>query len=221
MKTWLKANVPGLYYRFYATRFTTMAGHNVEYAFSCEGERYYCFTTGYSAYYERYMACLDKINELQQNVDKELLVEHCARMREFLNKGELTHAAAMNEYLAQRLDYMGNVELLYKLASAWYFTDKENLYTYDPVIGDQKIEIWKRHKEALAFFLKNQLEKFMPSPAGLLDTIQNYTEGMNLEELGRLRHQLPILLKMGAKKDTISLLQSRMETLQNWLKSNE
>jgi len=214
MKTWLKKNVPAIYYKVYTTRFSTLAGHNVEYAFSCEGKRYYCFTNGPMVYYERYMAILDKIREMEQNVDREFLKLHCQKVREFLNKGELSHAAALNEYLAQRLDYMGNVQLLYKLAGVWFFTDEENVYTYDPVVGDAKIEIWKRHREVLAFFLKSPLRPYLPCPDTLLDTILDYTKSMNLEEIGRLRSALPIMQKMGAKSSTISTLKSRLETLE-------
>lgn len=221
MKTWLKRNLPALYYRLYRTQFVTLPGHNVEYAFSCEGKRYYQFTNGPLMYYERYMAAMDKIRELEQNVDREFLEVWCRTATEFLNKGELVNVAAMVHQLAQRINYMGNLELLYKLASVWFFTDEENVYTYDPVVGDRKIEVWKQHADVLAFFLKSPLRHYLPSPDTLLGNIQSYTKGMTLEEIGQWRFRLPILSKLGVGSDTISSIESRLRSREEWLKSVE
>lgn len=190
------------------------AGHDIEPAFFANGRWYYKFITGYNAYYERYMASMDRIAEMDQRVDKKYLDLFLKTMTEYLNKGDLVNLSILKQHLEDRRKYLLNVELLYNLASVWYFDKSENPYTYNYDYADKKIALWRQDKEALAFFLKSPLVKFMPPHNILEDNIQPYLKAAALDEIQQLSFHLQQLLKTASGSEAISMLKLRLQELE-------
>lgn len=192
-----------------------MPEHQVSLAFTtADGTEYFCFTTGFNSYYERYMAGMDRINEIEQRVDKKYLDDFQKYLDEYINKGDLKNIAILNHNLRERRQYVFNQELLYNLASVWFFDKEENCYTYDYEYADQKIAKWKKEKDVLAFFLQTELINFMPPLNISMDQIAAYTKGGSIKDLQILKYHLSQLSKKSSDKELISTLELQIAELE-------
>jgi hypothetical protein len=189
--------------------------HQVEFAFKgSDGTEYYHLTTGYNSYYERYMAFTDRMAEIEQRVDNKYLKTYLKVNKDYLNKGDLVNASIAAKHLEDRMNYICNVELLYNLASVWFFDKSENPYTYDYVYADQKIKRWKRDAELLVFFCQTPLKDYMPLPDTLIANIKTYEKGQYLEEIRQLKFHLRNLSKESKNPETTLMLESRVTELE-------
>ncbi len=195
--------------------------HPLMYVFSIGDKHYFQFVNPQSLYYERYMAMEDKFREAEMKVTEDFLQEFVKSMRVYLNKGELSEIGNMIIYLEQRLNYLPSVEQLYNICSVWFFDQNESPYTFDHQYAWNKIELWKQHKEALAFFLQTDLQKFFPSWAGLEISIQSYTKAIAQQEKMHLTYHLQKLSKLGVDQDLANSIESRLETLRTLIASVE
>lgn len=202
----------------YKTQWVTQPGHETEYAFESGGVSYYCFSDNFNAYYERYMAAMDAINSLEQRVTREYLERHTTLVDEYVNAGKLSLIAVCNHNLRERMQHICNVDLLYQLASVWYFSKEENCYTWNPEIAERKIAQWKKDKEVLSFFLQSPLKLYMPLPNSFNEILlTQYTQGQNLEELSALRFHLLQITETPKNKDLRSILLSKIAQLEKLL----
>lgn len=189
--------------------------HQVEFAFKgIDGTEYYQFTTGYNSYYERYMAFMDRLSEIEQRVDKNYLDRFQKTLDEYLNKGSLKDIAVLNKHLADRRAYIGNVELIYNLASVWFFDKSENPYTYDYGYADEKIRKWRNDKDSICFFLTTPLRHYLPLPDTLVQNIKTYEKGQYVSELQTLKHHLQALSSLTKNTELISTYQLRVTELE-------
>ena len=214
----MKFNLKRFFPFLYRTQWVTQPGHETEFAFESGGVEYFCFSDNFNAYYERYMAAMDAINALEQRVTREYLERHTALVDEYVNAGKLSLIAVVNHNLKERMSHISNVELLYQLASVWYFSKEENCYTWNPEIAERKIAQWKKDKEVLSFFLKSPLKRYMPLPDSFSETLlTQYTKGQNLQELSTIKYHLLQITETPKNKDLRSILLSRIAQLKSLL----
>ncbi len=213
MKNFFKKIFPFLW----QTRWAVQPGHQVVLAFTSDGVDYYKFETGYNSYYERYMAGMDRINEIEQRVDAKYLDTFQKLLDEYLKKGDLVNCVIANNNLRERRQYIFNVRLLYNLASVWFFDKSENCYTYDYEYAEKKIARWMKDKDLLAFFLQTELMKFMPLPDTVKENLEIYLKGQNLKDLSILRYHLSQLSDNPKNKELISSIQSQVLELEGYL----
>ncbi len=199
------------------TKWNIQPEHQVVLAFTSDGVDYYKFETGYNSYYDRYMAAMDRINEIEQRVDAKYLDFHQKATDEYLNKGSLTNISILNNNLKERRQYIFNQRLLYNLASVWFFDKSENCYTYDYEYADKKIARWRKDKNLLAFFLQTELAKYMPLPDTVKENLEIYLKGQNLKDLSILRYHLSQLSDNPKNKELISSIQSQVLELEGYL----
>jgi len=212
LKNFIKKIFPFLY----QTRWAVQPEHQVVKAFTSDGVDYYKFETGYNAYYERYMACMDRINEIEQRVDAKYLDSYQKMLDEYLRKGDLVNASILNNNLRERRQYIFNVKLLYNLASVWFFDKTENCYTYDYEYADKKIARWMKDKELLAFFLQTELAKFMPLPDTVKENLEIYLKGQGLKDLSSLKYHLSQLSDNPKNKELILSIQLQVSELEEY-----
>lgn len=213
MKNNLKRFLPFLY----RTSFVTQPGHETELAFVSGGVEYFKFTNDLDVYIERYFAALDAINAIEQRVTREYLVTHVDLMTEYLDKGKLSLAAVLNHNLKERISHLFNVDLLYQLASVIYFDRNENCYNYNVEYNEKKIALWRKDKEALAFFLAQPCGSYMPSPTTHGLSIPTYTRAQQNEMLSHLKFHLLQLSDSPKTSALISTLQSQILRLEELL----
>lgn len=199
------------------TNWNVQPEHRVALAFSSGGVDYYKFETGYNSYYERYMAAMDRINEIEQRVDAKYLDIYQKTLDDYLRKGDLVNASILNNNLRERRQYIFNVRLLYNLASVWFFDKSENCYTYDYDYAEKKIAKWMKDKDLLAFFLQTELVKFMPLPDTVKENIMIYLKGQNIQDLSMLKYHLSNLSDNPKNKELISSIQSQVLVLEDCL----
>lgn len=198
------------------TRWTIQPEHQVTLAFTSDGVDYYKFETGYNSYYERYMAAMDRINEIEQRVDAKYLDLYQKTLDEYLRKGDLVNASILNNNLRERRQYIFNVKLLYNLASVWFFDKSENCYTYDYEYAEKKIAKWMKNKELIAFFLQTELAKFMPLPDTVKENMLTYLKGQGLNDLSKLKYHLSNLSDNPKNKELILSIQLQVSELEEY-----
>lgn len=211
MKFSLKKIFPFLY----RTKFHVQPGHEVELAFVSDGVEYFRFVDNFSCYAERYFAALDAINALEQRVDKDYLKIHIGLTKEYLNKGDLSKIAVLNHNLEERMTHISNVDLLYTLASVWYFSKEENVYTYNYEFAEKKIARWRADKDVLAFFFKSPLRNYLPlSDTFIQNTLPTYTASQRKEWIQILKYHLSTLSGNNSNSALISDIQSKINQLE-------
>lgn len=213
MKNFFKKIFPFLF----KTTWSVQPEHQVVKAFTSNGVDYYKFSTGYNAYYERYMAGMDRINEIEQRVDTKYMDTFQKLLDQYLNKGELSNIAILNNNLRERRQYVFNVELLYNLASVWFFDKSENCYTYDYEYAEKKIARWKKDKDLLAFFLQTELKNYIPLPDIVSKNMLTYLKGQGIKDLQTLKYHLSNLSDNPKNKELILSIQSQVTELEGYL----
>jgi hypothetical protein len=114
--------------------------------------------------YERGFMALAAYEECRMGVNREYLEAHTSRVREILTsqKVDIFEVHKLNEQLKERMLFVADADLLYKLASVVFFDKKENPLIYEPEYNRRKIEFWKKHKGVADFFLQMPLKKLIP-----------------------------------------------------------
>lgn len=162
----------------YKTDWTTKPDHEIKLAFvGSDGTEYFEFISGYSCYYERYNAILDRLAEIDCKVDKAYLDDFQAIMKEYLTKGDLYNASILLKNLEDRRNYIFNQELLYDLATVWYFDKSENCYAYNTEYAEIKKKRWKEEKGRLSFFFAESYRKIHALTSGLENEFRDLGKG--------------------------------------------
>jgi len=68
----------------------------------------------------------------------------------------------LNNQLSERLEFIYDTDLVYKLASVVYFDEKENPEDYDWTYNQKKIDKWKKDKSINDFFLTMPIADLVP-----------------------------------------------------------
>lgn len=138
--------------------------HVIEHAFGIGGIDYYRFNDVFSLPYERGLMAITFYEELRMKCTYDNLKLHTEAMRKLLNepKIDIYKINALNEMLAERLNMVTDVDLLYKLASVVFFDKNENPCLYEMDYNQKKIEQWKKHKGVNDFFLQKPLQELIP-----------------------------------------------------------
>jgi hypothetical protein len=138
--------------------------HILEYAFTVAGKDYYRHNDVFNLPYERGLMALAAYEECRMGVNREYLDAHTAKVREILSaqKVDIFELHRLNEQLKERLVFVHDTDLLYKLASIVFFDKNENPAVYEPDYSRAKIEFWKKHRGAADFFLQKPLRELIP-----------------------------------------------------------
>lgn len=138
--------------------------HVIKHAFAVGGVDYYQFDDVFSLPYERGLMALTFYEELRMKCSYDNLKLHVEAMRKMLNEPRINIYAinALNEMLAERLNMVTDVDLLYKLSSVVFFDKNENPCIYELDYNRKKIEQWKKHKGMNDFFLQKPIVELIP-----------------------------------------------------------
>lgn len=214
MKLSLKKIAPFLY----RTAWNVQPGHEVEKAFTSNGVEYFCFSNGMNAYFERYQAAMDAINQLELRVDRRYLELHVELTKDYIRAGKLDMVAVLNRNLEERMNHISNVDMLYALASVWYFSKEENVYTYNHEYAEKKIAAWRKDKEVLAFFFKSPLRRYMPLEDTFIEnTLPTFTKGQRLQLKAALNYHLSNLREGKENAGLRSKILSQIQALDEML----
>lgn len=163
----------------------------IDKAFIANGKQYYCFNKDLNMPWGRYMFQQTFLYEQNLRLEVSLLDKYMENLTKVLNgnKGviELGKAFQIIGQIQSRCKLAFEVDTTYRLASAIYFDDSEDLYTYDKHYNDTKIAAWKEAK-MVDFFYMMPMKEFLnlsdSSPADLVTFMERQKEileGLTLE----------------------------------------
>lgn len=150
-------------------------------AFTVGGRTFYEMEDMINQPFERAVVCLRYYEELNQRVNREYLLEHTKAIEELCKlipgkELEIGRIRQINANLSDRLNWIIDTDLAYKLASVVYFDADENPSKYDAKHNAEKIEFWKMHASAREFFFMQPLRKLIPFLDGFEDNLETYIQ---------------------------------------------
>lgn len=136
-------------------------------AFEVGGVQYYEFDTTANLPFKRGLKFLSVYNELDMKCDRFYLNSLCDAIEAQFNKPRVgfTEMANIRTWIAQtkdRLTWVYQEDLVYKLASVVFFDENENPDDWEWGYALKKIEHWKKHSPVGDFFLQEPLQKLIP-----------------------------------------------------------
>lgn len=199
-------------------KFSLQNDHIVVEAFKCGGVTYKQFDDAFNVPYERALTALTFYEELRMRTTRDFLILHCKAVESILSnpkKIDIIQLAKLHLQLKERLEWIIEPDLLYKLASVIFFDENESPYIYDFKYGQKKIAHWKKHSEMNAFFLQTPIVKLVPFLKGCEIDFLGYSkvvDQLNKTYLDSIITNLsPEVMNSASVKD----LMSRQEILQN------
>lgn len=160
----------------------------VKYAFTSVDEKsnpvdFYTFPSAADMPTARYTKWNEFLEDYNRRFDNQELLEVAKEIADALNKNSVagvTQARLLVDYILQRTQIAMDVDLFLRFCSVTYFTQDEDLTSYDWDYGTWKIELWKRGG-LHAFFSKEPVKKWLPltelSPIDL-DILQQYKKNL-------------------------------------------
>ncbi len=170
---------------------------NLEFAFRCNGVDYFEFKDKNNMPYQRGLEALTFFEELQNGVTKDYLKKHCEVVKSIIQpqKGkpiDLQKLYIEVARLEERLNFIINKDIIYKVASVAFVTKDEPLLKYDFDFNKKKIEDWQKYGDG--FFLYQPLKKLIPFLNEYGESSLIYLRVVEkVEELHRVAHSLALL----------------------------
>lgn len=164
--------------------------YQIKEAFMVGGVRYYEMDDLINQPFERAVTCLTFYEEFNQRVNREYLLKYVDAMLKALQvvPGQalaISDATVLTKNLKDRLNWIMDADLAYKLASVIYFDKHENPVVYDPKYNQEKIAFWKKEAGVKEFFFMLPLQKLMPF---LKDFEQNFETYLAVTEQLKGQH---------------------------------
>lgn len=136
-------------------------------AFTVKGRTFYEMDDTFNLPYERGTTCLRYYTEFNMRVDREFLIKHIQAMKKelaFIPGKEIGIVNAVNllKQLEDRVNWIIDTDLAYKLASVVYFDKNEDPTKYDTKYNLEKIAFWKEAMGTKEFFFMQPLQKLIP-----------------------------------------------------------
>lgn len=160
------------------------AKHVITEAFMFEGVQFYQFDSIFNLPYQRGLAAIMVYEELRMKCDYELLkafVDANDKVYSGSRLGvkEFMELKRMNDIVKERLNWVLDTDLVYKLASVVYFDANESPYHYDSKYAFEKVQRWKKSEDINAFFLREPIQNLIPFLKGVQLNFQEYSEAQN------------------------------------------
>jgi len=130
--------------------------------FKIKGVQYYEFINPLDMPAERYLNLSQFIADNSIGIKREVHLKLLKRQQAYFDKGEITKAMIVNQDLQRHADNRLEINTLFQMASAVFFTliDNEDLYSYDYDFNKKKIEDFKG-QGVLDFFLKAPIGRYL------------------------------------------------------------
>jgi len=168
---------------FTRPKFLSESKYRIEEAFVSGGRTYYQFADPNQVPYRRGLTSLDYYEELRQRCTREYLIQHTEAVARLLSdpkKIDIGALALIERNLADRLKWIINPDLVYKLASVVFFDGTENPKLYDRAYGLRKIERWKKEMTIRDFFFSQPLIRLLPYLREFDGDIEDYSQQLTL-----------------------------------------
>ncbi len=145
----------------------------IEYAFTLNSVKYYRYKESHLTKVIRYKYQIQFLNEYELGITYEDLINYIDELEKHINKGQLGDIAIKLRLIKQRAQIYKDFDLFYKIASAYYFDENEDVTTYDFRYNKKKIKEFKETKD-LSFFLTKPLINLFPSLTSLTEDLSYF-----------------------------------------------
>lgn len=175
--------------------------HKAVEAFISGGVQYYKFEKAIETPYERALFANAYYREFENRVDRDYLLRFCKKVHEILNsqRVKLTELAKITDNLQERVNFVIDVDLAWKLASVEYFDASENPYGYDQAYAMKKIDHWKKSEDIKDFFLRTPIGELISFLEQSGIGIHNYSTLTNQIKESHLKN---LILKVSNSSST-------------------
>jgi hypothetical protein len=195
-------------------KYKLLQGHQVIESFEYKGVKYFELQDILEIPCQRAFAIRDYFEELQMRCTREFLQAHCTAVTNILSNPKtlnIPELAKLNMQLQERLDLIIDAEIVYKLASVYYFDESENPYIYNYKYGLNKITKWKEGNDELSFFLLEPVKKLANLSVLLEGDLANYLNVVKKITQKHLADIFTNLSESDKKKDFAQILTSQMQ----------
>ncbi len=141
--------------------------HIIKEAFTTGGITYYEFDDLFNLPYQRGLEAIAVYEEMRMKCTREYLLKHTEANADILGRqkfgvNELLEMKRLNDQLHERLEWVMDTDIVYKLASVVFFDSTEKPERYEPKYALEKIARWKKDTEVTDFFALAPLKKLVP-----------------------------------------------------------
>lgn len=150
----------------------------ISYAFSLNDRDYYNFDDFNSTPMDRAFNALAFFNELDMRCTREFLQAHCQAVDNMINDTKaikLTEIVKLNMQLKERLDFLFEPEIAYKLCGVVFFDETENPNRYEYKKGLEKTKLF-REIPISDFFLSKPIGRYVPLTRLSINDLPEYFE---------------------------------------------
>jgi hypothetical protein len=185
----------------------------IDYNFSIKLEEeiidYFSFNDFNNIPCERGFNCLAFYNELQMRCSREYLKAFSDALDNTLNAKniKLTDIFKLNQQMKERLEYLHEPEIAYKLCSVVFFDGSENPYRYDFKHGLKKAELFKT-TPMNDFFLSTPIVTLMPYISSWSNDLSEYCQMINQMTSQQIQDISKMLSEVDKSKEYYKLLES-------------
>lgn len=174
--------------------------YQVKYAFTVGGIDYYEMDDLMNQPCERAVTCLTFYSEFNQRVDRDYLIKFIEAMKKSLEMVpgqpvKIPDAVNLLRNLEDRLEFIIDTDLAYKLASVVFFDKSENPAVYDFKYNQKKIEFWKKEATAKQFFFMLPLQRLIPFLKNYEENLDTYMKVTDIVKSQHLKNISQILSK--------------------------
>lgn len=162
--------------------------HEVVCSFIIGGIPYYQYADPLNNPYRRGLKSLAAYEEFESRVNRKYLMQHQAAMDAVLSNPKQINMGdvfRLHQQLKERMSFVFEPELMWKLAAVVFFDTSENPYDYDFAYGLKKIDRWKKESSMKDFFLQQPLLTLIPYLRDYEEDIQAYSQ---ITELIKEKH---------------------------------
>lgn len=143
------------------------AKHIITEAFTSGGITYYNFDNTFNLPYQRGLQAIMVYEELRMKCDYEMLKSFTDGLDKIMGGtkigiNQFMEIKRMNDIMRERLGWVVDTDLVYKLAAVVFFDKNESPVKYDPKYCAEKIERWKKAEGINDFFLREPIQNLIP-----------------------------------------------------------
>ena len=201
--------IPSIFKRRPRTKL--LNGHQVIEAFKFNGTQYYELIDIFDIPCERAFAIRDYMEELSMRCTREFLQAHVTAVQNILSGQktiDIPKLAKLNLQLQERLDFVIDADIVYKLSAAYYFDASEDVYKFNYKYAQKKAREWKEANGDYSFFLLEPVKALKDLPLLLKDDLVLYLTMQAKVNQKHLANIFTTLSESDKKKDFVQTLTS-------------
>lgn len=157
--------------------------------------------------------------EHEMKVEKEMHLAYLKSLKECLNMNDIVRASYLTTVIENRLQFIVEPDILYKMASVVFFDETENPYAYDHAYGQLKVAAWKK-LEVEHFFYRTPIRTYLPSSDMFDGGLESYIAKVRLLTLQEIQSYISILSVNPQNSALVDYLTLQAGTRKEWLQSN-